>query len=181
MTLTLRDLEPFCSTDPGRGILRAPWSEDGFTYGTNGCILVRVDRLPDVAEPEHPPDTAQIFELTTGQDVAPLPPLKLPAPQACACRRCDGRGTQHDCPACDCECVACEGTGITSWEYVSVGLRGALFAAHYIELILRLPGAAFSTTPPPAGPARFVFTGGEGALMPLSSRHGRHLEIAEGQ
>jgi hypothetical protein len=76
--------------------------------------------------------------------------------------------------------VACDGT-CTSWQYASVGLRGVLFAPHYLELVLRLPGAAFSTAPPPAAPARFVFTGGEGALMPLSSRHEHHLEVAEGQ
>jgi hypothetical protein len=180
MSLTIRDLEPFCSTDPRRGILCAPWSKDGFTYCANGHIIVRVARLPDVAEHEHSPGTAQIFELTAGQDVAPLPPLELPAARHRECQRCDGRGTRHDCPDRNCECGACDGTGIL-WQYASVGLRGALFAAHYLELILRLPGAAFSTTPPQAAPARFVFTGGEGALMPLSSRYEHHLEVAEGQ
>ena len=180
MTLTMRDLEPFCSTDPKRGILRAPWSKDGFTYSANGYIIVRVTRLPDAAEPENPPGAAQIFELTAGQDVAPLPALELPAPRTRECQHCDGRGTQHDCPTCDCACASCGGTG-THCEYASVGLRGTPFATRYIELILRLPGAAFSTTPPPRDPARFVFAGGEGALMPLNSRYEHHLEVAEGQ
>jgi hypothetical protein len=175
MTRTIRDLKPFCSTDPARGNLQAPWSKDGFTYSSNGHIIVRVAQLPDVAEHEYPPDTARIFELTVGQDVAPLPSVKLPAPRRVKCQDCAGRGAQRDC-----QCVACDGAG-TFWQYASVGLRGALFATHYLKLILRLPGAAFSTTPPPREPARFVFTGGEGALMPLSSRLERHLDVAEGQ
>jgi hypothetical protein len=129
--LTVRDLEPFCSTDPERSALQAPWSKDGYTYSADGRILVRVDRLPDVAENKDAPNPAGIFKQTARQDVAPLLPLTLPARVYRMCQLCGGSGWLFDLHPCE----LCDGTGGTEWEDVSVGLRGALFDRDYLEEI----------------------------------------------
>jgi hypothetical protein len=171
-TLTAESLKPFCSTDPARWYLCEPWSWDGFTYATNGHILVRVARLPDVAEQEGPPGIARILEMVTGQDTTPLPAIDFPTPGVKICPDCD------NCPRCRVDCDTCDGEG-TVPDTVSLALRGAVFDARYIELITRLPGAEFAAAPPPTMPARFVFADGEGALMPRRAEAEHHFEAAE--
>lgn len=173
MPLTAETLKPFCSTDPVRWYLWRPWSRDDFTYATNGHALIKVARVPDVAEQESAPDLTKILELTIGQDTTPLPVIAFPTPDRKVCPDCD------NCPRCRVDCEKCDGEGKVP-ETVSLALRGALFDARYLELIARLPGAEFSAAPPPADrPARFVFTDGEGMLMSLRKEAEHHFVVAE--
>lgn len=159
--LTKRGLKSFC--DPWRPALSTPWSQDQFTFATNGHILVRVARLPDVADWEgderhpHPPAIMPIFESIAAQRVTRLPAIGFPD-----CPDCAGSPKRRKA------CATCNCTGRPP-----LPLRGALFDPDYIKLVTRLPDVQFSAKPPRNAAARFIFTGGEGALMPLRQEVGR--------
>jgi len=64
----------FLSTKPNRWHLEKPWSRDGFTYATNGHIIVRVSALADIPDDDQSPNAKEIF------DKAPIPTAWLPIP-----------------------------------------------------------------------------------------------------
>jgi hypothetical protein len=128
--------------------------------------------FPAPAERDDVPDVTKLLAMVAGQEVAPLPAIEFPTPVLELCRYC------KDCETCRVDCDGCDGTGKQP-AIVSVGLRGAIFDARYIELIAALPGAEFATAPAPGeAPARFVFAdGGEGAVMPRSKAAKRHFAV----
>lgn len=177
MTITAADLQPFCSTENSLEYLRRPWSKEGFTYATNGHVLIRVPRLSDVPENDKAPNTDKIFAGTADQTATQkIPTAKIPKGRTFECVSCEGRGTEHDCPDCTCECEECGGVG-RSEEQISAGILGAIYSAKYIRQLLTFPGLRFSSSPPVDGPARFVFDGGEGAIMPMRAAYQKHREI----
>jgi hypothetical protein len=159
------DLSPFCSTDAthSRYYIMQPWSRGDFTWATDGHILVRVSRRANVPEVPKPPNTDQIMACHDGAEFAPLPDVVWPDPPPPEkCNWCDGRGVYDNDP-----CDSCHGTGLGP-SIVSVGVRGAIFNAKYIRMIMALPSAEFSIKPGADKPAPFRFDGGLGALMPMS-------------
>ena len=177
MTITAADLQPFCSAERFREYLHRPWSKDGFTYATNGHVLIRVARLNGVEENDKAPDTDVIFAAAADQTATQkIPKGKIPKVRTIECPSCNGRGREHDCPDCTCECEKCDGTGRNE-ERISVGILGAIYKAKYISQLLIFPGLRFSSSPPVGGPARFVFDGGEGAIMPMRFPYPKHREI----
>jgi hypothetical protein len=178
--LTSGDLKKFCWRDKNsRPYLRGPWSRDGFTYATNGHVVVRIDRLGDVAENEKAPDCEKIFAGIADQvELLPIPAFEIPKVESEDCEDCEGRGMEHDCPDCGCECESCEGTG-QAIEKFSVTLFGVIYDAGRIKLIQSLPGLLFSARPPEAKAARFIFEGGDGAIMPRVVARDRHIEVSD--
>jgi hypothetical protein len=104
------------------------------------------------------------------------------------CADCDGDGYfdhgchEYDCKNCDAfgsyassdgemrDCPTCNGYGHKNW---SVPIGNAAYAAMYLALIKTLPSVMFAAGEPADGtkpngqmPAHFIFTGGEGVLMP---------------
>lgn len=162
------DLTPFCDAQENgaRAFMRAPFSQDDFTWATNGKILVRVPRLPDVTEHPLAPHMRKTWVDGIGPWV-PVTPFVIPMSEE-ECRDCDGTGKQHECPDCTCECEQCEGTGmVTSYdEYVRVG---ALFIpGRDARLILALPGLEIQVPLSREEPHfHFRFDGGEGMSMPF--------------
>ena len=63
MTLTPEDLQRFCSDDESRPSICHPFSQEKWTYATDGRLLIRVPRLAEVPEYEDAPKMvdAQIF------------------------------------------------------------------------------------------------------------------------
>jgi len=181
MTITAAQLQPFCSTDPVRPFLHKPWTRDGYTYATNGHeLLVKGPGLADVPENPKAPDCEWVIAPTLAQtEFAPLPSFRIPQARTIECKYCDGRGYQHGCPYCICECQKCDGSG--EWdEPISVTLFGAIYNARSIALIRALPGLQFSSSPPPDGPARFTFgKGWVGLIMPRKCPAFRHIEIGQ--
>ena len=58
------ELQAFCSDrDDIRYYLQKPWSDGVYTYASNGHIIVRVARLPDVPEEPKAPNAATIEEV----------------------------------------------------------------------------------------------------------------------
>jgi hypothetical protein len=176
---TPADLQSFCSTEKSRPYLMSPWSHGDFTYATNGHILIRVPRLPEIAENPKAPNAEKVLAMTASQsETTPLPSFEIPASKLSACRSCKGRGTEHDCPDCACECPECDGSGQVV-EKMSLGLHGAIFNAKYILILKKLPGIRVAGQCSPDGPNRFTcHGGGEGAIMPMRGAPRRHhIEI----
>jgi hypothetical protein len=177
--LTADDLRPFCSTDKSLPYLHYPWSRDWFTYATNGHILIKIERLPGMPDNPKAPNADQVFNVVQCQTVtAPLPDFEIPEAGKIGCELCGGSGKEYShLDGVNYDCEPCDGTG-TITELISVTLFGTPYAAHYIKLLRALPGFQLSTNPPSLyGPSRFVFDGGEGAIMPLRHNYDRHIEV----
>lgn len=192
--LTCDDLLKFCSDR--RENLTAPWSAGDHTYATNGHVIVRVPRLPDVPENALAPKVAAnedhaMFPYAEPATWFPLSDIELP--DAPKCHDCDGKGTHPDCPECDgdgaitfsssqhdyevtcksCDgdpkphsCDNCGGTGKDERRFVRVSVGGACFQRHYLAMLKALPNCKIGPDVDPLKQAPFVFDGGDGLLMP---------------
>src|SRR6185436_2051933 len=171
------DLQPFCSTDETRYYLNKPWSRGEFAYATNGHILIRVPRRPDVPENDKSPDIAAVIAKNPSDGVDfvrvafNLPPARTGQIE---CPSCDGRGVEHDCPECTCVCYQCKGEQLISEEdgSIAVDVNGGPFAIRYCRMLAALPDievpAAVSISED-HGFMWFRFTGGDGMLMGMRS------------
>lgn len=174
------DLQQFCGTDETRHYLMKPFSRDGFTWATNGHILVRVALRPDV------PDVEKKFNQNgplNGLEGATFfrPKFDLPPkPMVAECLNCEGRGFQHNCPDCECQCATCEGSGASDGERLwSTSIGPKVFALNYVRQVLSLPGIELATLPeqPNEDLMLFRFSGGVGALMPMRGEKANHIDI----
>jgi hypothetical protein len=175
------DLQPFCSTDEARWYLTKPFSRDGFTWATNGHILVRVPlrgNIPDIdkkfnqAKPIEGIETANFF--TPHFNLPPAPSTSDPCP------KCEGRGSKHDCPECDCECETCDGRGDLDPErIISTRIGATIYSLFYVRQMFSLPNVELSVAEakPDEKPLLFRFDGGVGALMPMRREAEQHIEI----
>lgn len=172
------DLSKFCASEADRPILAKPFTRGQWSYGTNGRVLVRIPRQDDIPEKPDAPDVEKLFEGKEAASCTEVLKIDLPASDDDdACDRCDGRGVEHDCPGCHCKCDECDGTGATQiWHGTSFGLGDAIFNAQYLWQIRNLPGLRFGK-PSATDPIMFVFDGGEGLVMPMRSKLGRHEEL----
>lgn len=175
------DLQPFCGTEETRFYLMKPFSRNGFTYATDGCIMVRVALRPDI------PDVDKAFNQDKpleGVEAASFfrPSFELPpAPAEMGeCHTCSGRGYDHDCPDCECICEKCNGSGDMDPERrKSADIGPNTYSLHYARLMLSLPGIALAALPskPNDKPLLFRFNGGVGALMPMRGNREEHIDI----
>lgn len=175
------NLQPFCSTDETRFYLMKPFTRGGFTYATDGIIMVRVAERTDI------PDVKQKFNQDAplkGVETATFfrPAFELPpAPTANGkCTDCDGRGYDHDCPDCECICDTCHGSGNMDTERaISTVIGPKIFNLHYARMMLSLPGIEIEAPPEKSDekPLLFRFDEGVGALMPMKSQREDHVDI----
>lgn len=175
------DLQQFCGDDPSREYLHKPFSRDGFTYATNGHIMVRVTLRPDVPDvdkkfnqnkPLEGVETATFFR--PAFDLPPAPTETGP------CKTCDGRGWDHDCPDCQCVCQVCKGQGDANPELIiSTTLGRQNFALNYVRQVLSLPNVEIAALPAKdkGHTLLFRFDGGVGALMPIRGEKPDHIDI----
>lgn len=175
------DLQPFCGTDECRFYLMKPFSRDGFTWATDGHIMVRVALREDV------PDTSKAFKQGTpleGIDSATFlrPMFELPpAPtQIGPCKACEGRGCDHDCPDCECICEKCHGSGdMDAEKAISTNIGAEVFCLAYVRQMLSLPEVEIETprTKSSMKPFFFRFAEGVGVLMPRRGENKEHVDI----
>jgi hypothetical protein len=168
------DLTALCGTDMPPLEL---FSRGDFSYGSNGWLVIRVNRrrnIPEVYNDGHLTgiDLDELFEGFTQASFKPLPNLELPR---VACVTCFGSGFDPDYPYRQYECVACGGTGL---DPVSVSLDGGLpFHLDSILLINRLP-AVESAVVPEKRRLFFRFCGGDGGLLSFHKRLSRHIDCS---
>ncbi len=117
--VTIAKLEEFCSADRDRHYFRHLWSRGEFTYSTNGHVLIRVPRLDNVGENELAPDCDRFFvKALTQAKLMSVPAFDIPEIEDEDCEACDGSGlAHHDCPACECVCDDCEGSGFKKYRF----------------------------------------------------------------
>jgi hypothetical protein len=177
------DLQQFCSTEETRYYLTKPLSRDGFTWATNGHILVRVGLRPNIGDNEGSlPSTKSMNRILSCHDNATFSPFPLVTwpddPPAPPCEYCGGAGKCDDDRS-SWQCDDCDGTG-RGVVRVSVLVRGYSFDAKYVRLIAALPNAEFADKAcnawaSPPEPTPFRFGGGVGAVMSIRGEFKHHL------
>ena len=187
------DLQQFCGK-PGaesRAWLMKPFRISGHAYATDGVILVRVEAGPDRAVEELASTISyreKLIERIEGYFrhfdacvFSPCPATLPPRARAVKCFDCDGRGHEHDCPECSCECEGCGGAGENDPEVkTTVNFAGAVLALGEVRRVLALPSVVFAVGTANVEimhPLFFRFEGGIGALMPCTKPRSIHIEI----
>lgn len=131
------DLQQFCadSGDVRYNIIH-PWSDGEYTYATNGHIIVRVGRLPDVEENTKAPDAATLFNKTAPPG-AWLPVPVAAMPPSFECKECHGTGIFEYAFEGKEEVEDCEWCGKTGRVRQLLGLRvgGVSFDQGYLSMI----------------------------------------------
>jgi hypothetical protein len=165
------DLQPFCA-DPEiyRRAINAPWSRDGYTFATDGALLIRVPYRAEVEDREGAP---QVMGNRIGAIFAREPAdwfdiPEFPPPASDECKECEGDGwvsprTQYNVYD-DQECKTCDGKGRVQQDK-PVEIGGFYFADRLLTILRQLPNVKIG----PLGPndaARVTFDGGDGLLMP---------------
>jgi hypothetical protein len=174
--MNLEQLTAFC--DPKRPQFAHPFTHGDHTYATNGVILIRVDRLPEVPFRAAAPTAASVLEVLSspihivnaaapGHPLPALPPLAgskacdhCGCTGQCTCRHCEEEATYLQ------ECRFCE-RGIIPEQPRSVDIGTQTFSHLYLHQLAGLPGLQIINGAHRHGSASLTFDGGCGALMPL--------------
>lgn len=165
--MTTLDLTTFCSTEPSRPNLHAPFRLGEHVFATDGRICVRVPAYE--GPPEGSVDPRKFFSNIPEVTPARLRSIKSAQKQLDECTNCGGTGKMHECPNCDCgHCEFCDGAGsVDNTPKIRVALRGAVFDLRYINLIRTLPNLHLAVSAPKDAAMYFRFDGGDGVLMPM--------------
>ena len=163
------DLQAFCSDrEDIRYYLCKPWSAGEYTYATNDHIIIRVSRLPDVAEePKAPNAAGLIAKIAPASNWMPVPVAVMPP--MIECDECHGTGlyidpfdndpTQQPSPM---DCEWCNHTGKVK-KLVGVAVGNAWFDQCYLSM---LQGWEISPDRMKAAWIRNVNIDADGLLMP---------------
>lgn len=178
--ITVSDLMPFCSEDESRDSIRNPFEQEGYTYATDGRIIIRVHQvLPDLPERlSQPPKNIRVH-FTFPDPAATVVPVDWTSlcqePEPLTCSVCKGIG-RDQCRHCDneIECQKCDGSGKVLSAVVPVKIGEKFFDPMYLRKISRLPNIRLLNWESPGfetgkGPSGFIFDGGDGILMPMRS------------
>jgi hypothetical protein len=124
--MTKEVLQKICSIK--NHAMKDPFSYGEHTYATNGHILVRVPRLPDVPEGDFLNEkAAEIFDSIPAalSDMVHLPELpELPEEEAESCKICGGTGTVAVCPECNGEGEITFSTPYSDYEFECLSCYG---------------------------------------------------------
>lgn len=179
------NLQPFCvEPDSYRAhTLGKPFSRGDFTYATNGQIIIRVPRRDEVPPSDVAPTAEQLFAGARSDGFRPLRSVVLPPPKrgTVDCADCDGRGKEHDCPDCECECTTCHGTGRvphSSADAISLNIGKGMITYQNAAHLLSLPNVMVTEpTGAPGETVAFRFGGGDGLLILMNCARCEHLDV----
>jgi RecJ-like exonuclease len=110
------DLTQFYNPSDPREKIRAPFSDEQFTYATDGHIIIRVPRIPEITVPggtTFPQWQSMPWDHDSLTDWKPLS-VEIPEGQRVDCKSCDGTGKIITCQDCD-------GDGEVEYQYESLG------------------------------------------------------------
>lgn len=157
--MNITELKRFCSTDDSRISIQAPWTHDGYTWATNGHILVRVPEMVDVPENTFAPDCSKLLAKQP-QAVTwfLVPKCSMPAPLLC--QWCSG--TSKDKRNRRRKCNECKGSRTVENDIANLMVSGTCFAKRYLALI-----QGWKIAPNGKGPAWIRHSDALGLLMPI--------------
>ena len=194
--MTTDQLEKFCDPLEGRDITKSPFNYGGYTWATNGRIMVRVPLIAGARDADYKAAADMFGDGMVGTGIA-LP--TIPPPVLEPCLECGGKGfyQERKCPNChgegEIECATCghesdcdrckstgyipdltapkepcEDCGGTGQKETLVSSEVGIthFRNRYLRLIADLPGFEFQAHALDM-PGRFRWDGGEGMLMPV--------------
>lgn len=166
--MTLDELKRFCDPSDPRPQLRNPFNQGGWTFTTDGKMIVRTALIDGLVTLERPDCCKLIESEYLPGDWLPVPVCS--APDKIQCPECDGEGLiecnmghEHDCPHCFAEGV------VEDNARMEVG--GAEFYQRQLALLqgweISIRGEIDGRIPPAA-----LRRGDDiGLLMPLLPRH----------
>ena len=117
------NLQKYC----GEGIISKPFSKGGFSYATDGVLIIRVAQIEGVEEQIiNKPNVDSLWSkhVHEGDSYFPIP--EIPEPESNVCTWCFGTGNVNPCPECngegvvyfsnhyneyECDCETCDGSG----------------------------------------------------------------------
>ena len=133
--MTLDDLKRFCAdADDSREYLRQPWTRDGYTWATEGHIIIRVPAIADIPDNKGAVDADGLFSRQPdAKEWLAVPTVKAPKPAKCD--DCYGSGL-HECN-CGHEhtCGVCNGTGKVRAKVIAIPVGNSNFADRYLARI----------------------------------------------
>ncbi len=166
---TLEQIKEFCgNVHPS---IREPWSRGEYSYSTNGHLIIRIPRHPNIEENPYAPDAEKLF-METGAPSEYVDIPLLPEPVISTCVVCGGAGkviTKHGTFI---KCENCDNGNILDVQKLQI--QGGSFNVEYLRKLSKLPNCKISIGE--AGnsqivgrekPAWFEFSGGDGLLMPM--------------
>jgi len=163
-------LKVFCHKINQR--ISEPWTRDGFTFATNGHVLIRLPAIEEIAVKSDAVDAMKVIQETPEpKEWFPIPDVAPPKePKEEICDECDGKG-ETECRTCYqiAECPECEGTGkiIPDIIIAPIEISGILFSSLYLHQIkTHFPDAEIGPNEYPKA-ARLRFAGGNGLLIPM--------------
>jgi len=105
--ITHKTLMKFCSTDPTRRQLREPFNHHGYTFATDGMVMIVVDLFAGYKTTDKPsPHSTRtiLYDIDSRTDFQPYDG-DMPKPTTSQCPHCKGSGKGKK------KCTDCEGTG----------------------------------------------------------------------
>lgn len=147
------DLSHFVSLEDERPYIQQPWTRGGFTYATDGRIMVRVPARIDVPENADAPDAERILsKLAFGENcsvkVPDLPPLRFAEEDISDPFESERR--------------------VLIMLITTASFSGSVFNLRYLHL-LRWLGAKAGRPDDEKSPMPFIFDEGVGCLMPTKA------------
>lgn len=164
------DLQQFCPKWAFAQWMEKPFSRAGYTWATDGKMLVRVPLRTEIEEHPLAPDVERVWPKVWPATWRQPKRRTLPAATWVRCDMCRGRGVKHRCPDCTCKCEECGGDGeIEKIQAVSVGERA--IPLRYARLIVGLDWAELAHITADSDLLAFRFDGGEGIVTLLTAAH----------
>lgn len=189
--IMLNTLKRFCSTDEDRHSLQQPFSQEEFSYATDGRVIVRMARLRDVPEVVDAPIAQNLWK-NLGVNIAELKGWMeipaLPEIQYNLCEACFGSGMMRVCAKCeycpdDADYQKCPDCGAVSFEKIpcshecsngrhqvaaGINIGNTRLNVIYLHKLNMLKGVMICPyMPSNADAVPFRFEGGDGLLMPM--------------
>jgi hypothetical protein len=158
-----------------------PWTVGQYTYQTDGRIIVRVPAKPEYGPMDKTDAIAAWIDKWladgAGDVMVPVPTVMLPDQNVTRCEDCDGRGFEHDCRDCSCECSACDGDGEITLR-IGVKFGEVVIFWKYWRQIAALPNARLSCVENANGHLAFAFDGGAGITSRMRDVGGEDLIVS---
>lgn len=163
------DMQAFCRTDesPDKYYLSAPWSAGGYTYASNGGILIRVPRREDIPENENAPNVFTYRDVFNRKPKLGWHPVPAVTVDMIPCLDCNGRGKVFEFDNADFMCEDCAGTGKVE-KIECIEMHPDCFV-YFTNILLKLVGTLPDCEIGLNGgkePCRLRFQGGDGIIMP---------------